>query len=71
MSDYSESLYLLFAYIPDAPVNLKKESSSDEKSITFSWVEGLSNGGSEIVSYNVFQENLNFEFVEVASVTKT
>jgi len=40
---------------PDPPVGLKLLSSSS-KSISFTWSDGVSNGGAPIIDYQIFMD---------------
>jgi hypothetical protein len=43
--------------VPDSPISLTNDASiTNAYQINFSWTQGLSNGGTEVIDYNVYYD---------------
>jgi hypothetical protein len=50
--------------VPDAPVNLVNDDNlTSDLSITFSWEDGPSNGGVEVIDYDVYYDQATNNWV--------
>ena len=65
-SDYSETLFVLCATVPDAPASVDLVSATDS-SISLGFHESLFNGGSEIIAYELWMDDgYGTEFTQVS-----
>jgi len=57
-SVYSEVGYgALIQQVPDAPINLANDPTvTSDSVIRFTWSQGLSNGGAEVIDYSVYYD---------------
>ena len=57
-SNYSEEANgAVIQYVPDAPISLTNNIlSTNAYQIMFTWSQGLSNGGTEVIDYNVYYD---------------
>jgi hypothetical protein len=57
-SNYSEEANgAVIQYVPDAPISLTNNIlSTNAYQIMFTWSKGLSNGGTEVIDYNVYYD---------------
>ncbi len=47
----------LIQSVPDSPINLVNDASSTTGYlIKFTWTEGISNGGSKVIDYNIYYD---------------
>jgi len=54
--------------VPDAPINLANDlSTTTDKIIRFTWAEGLNDGGTPVIDYNVFYDQGTGSFSQLAS----
>ncbi len=57
-SDYSESVTILAAQIPDSPTNLTNNPQvTSANQIGLTWIDPLFNGGSDILDYSIWFDN--------------
>jgi hypothetical protein len=67
-SEFSEPYLVVAATIPEAPTLLTRNQELTTKTVlSFTWSQGVSNGGSPIIDYKVTYDRSMNSWVEVAS----
>ena len=58
--------------VPDAPINLQNSPTiTSDTQIMFSWEEGLSNGGTPVIDYEVYYDQGTNNFILVNDEVQT
>jgi hypothetical protein len=63
---YSEAGYgAVIEYVPDSPISLTNDAlTTDAYTIQFTWNQGLSNGGTDVIDYSIYyDQGLNSDYV--------
>lgn len=68
-SDYSEvGSGALTKLVPDAPINLQNDAATTNAyTIAFTWTEGLSDGGTDVLDYDIYYDQASNQMVLLAS----
>jgi hypothetical protein len=63
----AEGVGAVIKLVPDAPLLLKKDITSNEYLIKLTWSDGASDGGSSIIDYIVYYDQGIGNFIELAT----
>jgi Fibronectin type III domain len=62
---------ITMSYVPDSPQLLVRSNLTTTSSITFTWSDGLSNGGLEIIDYLIRCDQANGTWITIATGVTT